>query len=114
MIEAIVELLFGFIGELLIELVVELLFEGLLYGLTERISFNTKEFATAIEALGYGLVGLVLGGLSLFILPNSFIENPNLAMVYLIASPLAAGGLMVAMGAFRIKRGQNPIRFDSF
>ncbi len=114
MIEAIVEALFGFLIELFIEIVVELLFEGFLYGLTERLNLNTKEFAAVIEAAGYGIVGLMLGGLSLLVFPNSFIENPQFAIVNLIISPIAAGGMMVAMGAFRVKRGQNPIRFDSF
>jgi len=113
MLAALFEFVAGILSELLLELAFEMLIEFGFYGLYEKLKAPFRNSAV-IEATGYVLVGSMLGGASVFVFPNSFIGDPDLQVLNLIITPVLAGLAMMGVGALRRKRGQHPIRLDSF
>ena len=114
--EIIAEVLLGLMqvgGELLLQLVFEV-FGGLaLRSLGEP--FRRREPINPVfAAVGYTLFGAMAGGISLWIAPSLFIETEWLRVLNLIATPMAAGVLMAALGAWRRRRGEGFIRLDRF
>jgi hypothetical protein len=51
-----------------------------------------------IAACGYGLVGGVVGGLTLLVLPTALVRNPALRVFNLFFSPVLVGLLVVMLG----------------
>lgn len=69
---------------------------------------------TCAAALGYGVIGLAIGWISLLVFPDSFIASPGLRLVNLFLSPVAAGGVMCSLGGYREGKGLDVARVDSF
>lgn len=109
--EFIFELLFEFFGEFLLQIVFELLAEFGLHSLREP--FQRKPHP-AVAFIGYGLLGALAGGLSLWAFPSLLIASPDAQLANLLISPVLAGLLMAALGAWRAKRGQSLLRMDRF
>src|SRR5262249_3033615 len=73
-----------------------------------------KEPNPWVAALGYVLLGVILGGLTVWLVPSYMVKMPALRWVNLALTPVLAGGCMSALGAWRRKRGQPVLRIDRF
>ena len=102
-----------FIAEIFIEVFLQFLFEVLAEcGLH---AFKRKPLKNpALAASGYLIFGGILGGLSLLVLPSSFIAFPLGRIANLIISPLLVGLAMAWIGRWRSKRGNESIRLERF
>ena len=88
--EIIAEAILGFILEVILPLLGEIAFEGLLHCLGEP--FRSRERRNAIAAgIGYFLIGLILGGLSLLVFPQSFVRSERFHGINLVITPVVAG-----------------------
>jgi hypothetical protein len=111
------EIILEFLLQTLIELVLyvfgELLVELGLSSLAEP--FRSREARNPVLAfVGYALLGLIAGGLSLLIFPNSFVRSARLHGISLFVTPVLAGLLMSGVGWLRRRQGRAVIRLDSF
>ena len=104
------ELIPGFVGEMLLQLVMELLAEFGVHSMRE--SFR-REPNPLLALIGYLLLGLLAGGLSLLLAPQ-FLIAQNLRLPNLAFAPVLAGLAMMALGAWRAWRGEEPVRIDRF
>lgn len=68
----------------------------------------------ALAAIGYTILGAIAGGISLWLLPTLFVTAEWLRIANLILTPVAAGTLMGAFGAWRRRRNEELIRLDHF
>ncbi|MBI3267446.1 MAG: hypothetical protein HYZ53_00375 [Planctomycetes bacterium] len=111
------ELLLGcfveLLGELVIQIVAQVLIDGVIRILTApfREGEDLGPFPGLFAYLG---LGLVLGWLSLFAFPRSFLVNPTLRVVNLVAAPLAVGAATEAWGRHRRRHDRSSVRFESF
>ena len=106
MIEVVVEIL----GEFVLQVLGEALVELGRHALAEPFHRPPNPW---LAAIGYALFGTVFGGLSLWVFQNNLVPEPW-RLLNLAVTPLAVGGLMVAMGAWRARRGQVVLRIDKF
>jgi hypothetical protein len=107
MLEFILELF----GEFLIQTVLEGLVEAGFHSLAAPFQ---KEPNPWLAAFGYALLGGLLGGLSLLVFPTHMVSTHGLRVLNLIIVPVLVGGMMVLMGLWRAKRGQQINRLDRF
>ena len=111
--EVIAELLLGFIVEVVIPVVGELAFEILLHGFGQP--FVSRERRNPVFAgIGYFLIGLILGGLSLLVFPRSFVRSERFHGINLLITPLVAGLVMGTVGRWRVRHGDTLLRLDTF
>ena len=104
------EFLFEILGEFLLQAVGEALLEISLHTLAAPFKRTPNPW---LAALGYLLFGAALGGLSLLLFPHYLVAGPwRLANLFL--TPFAVGGLMVAMGHWRARRGDEVLRVNRF
>ena len=103
------ELLLELFGELLLQVIGEVLVELGLHARAEQRRAPDPWLAV----LGYLLAGAALGGLSLLVLPN-YLVPPSGRMANGLLTPVAVGGVMMLMGAWRARRGQAVFRIDRF
>ena len=109
----IAEIVLGFIVEVLLPAVAEIAFEFLLHCFGEP--FIQREFRVPVMAgIGYFLIGLVLGGLSLLVFPQSFVRSENFHGISLLITPVVVGLAMAAIGRWRLRHGKSLLRLDSF
>jgi hypothetical protein len=106
----VLEFIFEVIGEFLLQAVVEALIEVGLHSLAEPFRRPPNPW---LAGLGYILFGAAIGGISLWVFPVNLVPQPW-RVVNLVATPVAVGGVMVLMGAWRAKRGQAVLRVDRF
>lgn len=104
------QLLVELIGEFLLQVVGEALVELGLHSLAEPFRSPPNPW---LAALGYTLFGGMLGGLSLFVFPDNLVPE-SWRLANLAFTPLAVGGVMVIIGAWRARRGQPVLRIDRF
>jgi hypothetical protein len=67
-----------------------------------------------LAALGYALLGFIVGGLSLLIFPYAFVRGSRLHGISLVITPTLAGLAMAGLGWLRDRQGKPRIRLDSF
>lgn len=115
--EILVELLMGLlqvVAELGLQLLLEILVE---LGMHSR-SLNTvparKQSNPWVAGLGYFLLGALVGMASLWPFPATFIDSEGGRVINLLITPVVAGLIMGALGAWRLRRGQELIRIDRF
>lgn len=106
MIEAIFELIIGFVGELVLELIFESLFELGFHRTAERMSRGTR--SKLFVGGAYMIFGIVLGALSLLVFRKIQFANPLFPALYFIVSPLIAG-LSLTTVSYLINRGIRPV-----
>ncbi|QBG88728.1 hypothetical protein EYC55_14875 [Xanthomonas oryzae] len=94
-----------------IQLVAELLIE---LGLHWVAASFERGPSPALAAVGYAILGALLGGVSLWLLPQHLTTTHGARLTALVIAPLAAGGLMAALGAWRARRGDPVFRIDRF
>lgn len=109
--EVLFELLFQFVGELLLQVVAEVLFELGLRSLGAPFSKAPNPY---LATIGYVLFGAIAGAMSLWAFPALFIHSSTGRIVNVVVTPLAAGALMAAIGAWRTAKGQRTILLDRF
>jgi len=107
--------------DIIFELVLPIVFEVFTSALPDFIvaclqhMFNRPPMRNPVmAALGYGILGLLIGGISLLIFPDSFVKSPDIRIFTLFFSPVAAGLMMLSLRAYRIKRGKIATRIESF
>lgn len=108
MIEAIFELVFGFIAELVLETIGEILIEIGFHKTAGVISDGawSKILLGGVYAIGGG----VLGWASLLMFPKMAFARPGFAVFYFIVSPIVAGLALMTV-SWLIDRGINNARW---
>jgi hypothetical protein len=104
--ESILELLF----ECLLQIVLEALAESGLRAIREPFR---KQPHPAAAIVGYLFLGLMMGAVSVVLIPRSFAHG-GWRLLSLAAAPVVAGLAMGALGRWRARRGQYLIRLDRF
>ena len=105
------EFLFELVGEFLIQVVLEGLVE---MGFHSLVAPFQKEPDPWLAAIGYALLGSLVGGLSLFIFPTHMVSSHGLRLLNLIVVPVLVGAMMVLTGVWRAKQGKAVKRLDRF
>jgi hypothetical protein len=100
------ELIFEFIAQLVFELIAELL--------TDRTFRHSAAGRSWGRFLLYFVIGGVLGGLSLLILPQHLIAQPGLRVLALISHPILLGGIMAYLGKRRARRADDAYGLEAF
>ena len=116
--EFLFEIFFQILFEFILQIVAEILMELGLHSIAQ-VFHGRKTRNPVFAFVGYALLGVIVGGLSLFIFPRPLIRSAsfhgiNLHGIGLLISPLLAGFVMSAIGSLRRKRGMRVIRLDSF
>lgn len=109
MLEVLAQILFEFILQIFGELLLALGVRALKEPLKKR-----EERDLGFAFVGYSLLGLAIGGLSLLIFPHSFAHNPQARNIGLLLIPLLSGLVMAGLGWLHIRQGKRQIRLDSF
>jgi hypothetical protein len=94
--------------EFILQLVVEFFVNGLGLGLSKILP------EAVVGAIGYTLIGAMLGGLSLLIWPHGFLHSTPARVANLIVSPILSGGLFAALGQWRMRRGRPASSLEKF
>jgi hypothetical protein len=105
------ELLFEVLGEFLLQVFVEALVELGFHSLAEPFRRPPNPW---LAAMGYAIFGAALGGLSLLAFPAHLTPAGVARIANLVLAPVAVGGCMVALGAWRARRGEPLLRIDRF
>jgi hypothetical protein len=106
-----IEFLFELIGEIIIQFIAEAAAEAGMHSLSDARSYKASPW---LAGVGYALFGAIAGGITLWLLPEHLVRNEVLRKLNLLVTPLAAGGLMCLMGAWRARRGDTLLRIDRF
>ncbi len=109
--EFLFEILFQILGELVLQVLFEAIAELGMHSLANTMKAPRNP---VLSTIGFVLWGAIAGGISLLILPKSPITSLALRRINLLATPLAAGGIMMLIGRLRDRRGQNLVRLDRF
>jgi hypothetical protein len=109
--EIIFEVLFQFVGEVLLQILFEALAELGLHSVRELFRKPPNPW---LAAIGYTIFGVIAGALSLWAFPALFIASHSVQIVSLVFTPIIAGIAMAALGAWRRRRDQDIIRLDKF
>lgn len=97
-------------GEFILQVFGEALLELGLHALAEPFLRPPNPW---LAALGYALFGAIFGALSLLVFPAHLVGQPW-RIINLVLTPVAAGLVMTAMGAWRARRGDALLRIDRF
>lgn len=103
------ELLFELISEVALQIVFEVLLE---IGLRPFRGAGSR--SPILAAIGYIALGAGAGAISLMIFPRLFLTARWSQILNLVITPLLAGLMMSALGAWRASRRQELIRLDQF
>ncbi|MYN01939.1 hypothetical protein GTP41_07470 [Pseudoduganella sp. DS3] len=106
-----IEFLFEVVGEFLLQIVLEALAELGLHSVGEPFRKRPNPW---MAGFGYAIFGAIAGGISLWLLPEHMVHSEVLRKINLLLTPLAAGGMMCLMGAWRARRGDTLLRIDRF
>ncbi len=106
-----IEFLFEIFGEILIQVVAQVLAEAGLHTLDDWRNYKANPW---LAGLGYALLGAIAGAITVWLLPHYMVHNEVLRKLNLLVAPLAAGGMMALLGAWRAKRGDPVLRIDRF
>ena len=109
--EFIVELILELFGEVLLQIVFEALAEA---GLHVVRRSDRPPAHPALLGLGYALLGLIAGAVSLWVLPHSLMHTRFGRIACLLLAPVASGLAMGLLGAWRQRRGQAVVGLDRF
>ena len=103
--------------ELLIQLFAELFFQFLVEGLAD-LGIHTlsgrRKAHPLVSAIGYALLGVILGALSLALIKDPFLEEPTWRIVNVIITPVFVGGAMGFVGTHRAKKGKKTVSLETF
>jgi hypothetical protein len=102
-----------FIIEVLLQIVFEMAAEAGLHAVREVVK-PSKPPQPWLAAFGYGLLGLLLGWVSLWPFPHRMAVPMWVQLVNLLVSPATAGGVMVLVGRWRQRRQQSALLLHRF
>lgn len=105
------ELILQLLGEFLLQAVGEALLEIGLHSLAEPFKHPPNPW---LASIGYAIFGAIFGGFSLIAFPTHLTPAGMLRITNLAFTPIAVGGIMAAMGAWRARRGEPLFRIDRF
>lgn len=108
---SVLEFLFEVFFELVLQVALEILAEFSVRGIAAS---SRKPVNPWFAAIGYGMVGTAVGGLSLLVFPKHFVATSVGQVVNLIATPILAGLAMSLLGSWRARRGEDLVRLDRF
>lgn len=115
--EALIEALFSLVievfGELILNVVMTALAEVGVH-LTRRENATSNPPNRFLLVIGYALLGLIAGGLSLLVFPDALAHGPQARLAALLLGPLGAAASTVLLGRWRVRRGQAPAGIDRF
>jgi hypothetical protein len=106
-----IEFIVQIIGEFIIQLIGEALFALGYRSLSEPFSKQPNPW---LAALGFGLFGTILGGISLLVLPSNLTHIGMPRVANLVVTPLLVGLCMSIIGGWRAKRGGLVLPIDRF
>lgn len=109
--EFILEIIVQFLFELLLQIVGQFLFELGFHALAEPFRKSPNPW---VAAVGYVLLGAILGAVTLWIFPSYMVRLPALRWVNLALTPVIVGACMSLLGTWRENRGQFVLRIDRF
>jgi hypothetical protein len=111
------EILFGFIFELLAEFFLSIFGEAIAeLGLNSFFQRSGKIWSRSITAIFYIVLGVALGAMSLWLLPLMLFGNRTLPIIFFVVSPIFAG-LGLCLANWIIRRGiddQNFFQLSKF
>ncbi len=111
--EILFELLFEFLIQLFLEVFVQGAFELGVRGIAKRV--RGEKPANPWVALGcYAAMGLLAGGVSVWILPMYLLDSPLLQLVNLAVTPIVLGLAFEGLGRWRSKRDKPRYAVDRF
>jgi hypothetical protein len=105
------EIIFQMLGEALLQLVSEILSDLGVRAVQEPFQRPSNP---PLAAIGYGLFGLIVGYLSLYVVEAHLLRDKPLQMLNLIVTPAAIGLAMAEIGAWRARRGDAVLPIDRF
>ena len=100
-------------GELLLQIVGDIIGEIFSHQIAERTK-HRKLLGPAAAAMVYFFFGAILGGVSLWLFPQLFIQTGWRRVVYLVTVPLLSGAMMHGVGIWRRKHDWHVMRIDGF
>lgn len=106
MLEAVLQ----WLAEVLLQIVLEALAE---FGLHAIGAPFRKQPRPAAAIVGYLFLGMVVGGVSVLMVPHA-LAHGAWRLANLAVAPVLAGLAMGALGAWRARRGQDLVRLDRF
>lgn len=110
--EFLVQLLLG-IGELFLELAGEALLDLALRALAQM--FEDLEISSPVLAsVAYGLLGVLIGGLSLLLFPHPLVHPSRIHGISLLISPVIAGLVMSFIGSTLRGHDKKVVQIESF
>ena len=111
MIEGLLEILFEIFGELILQV----LFEALAaVGVHLRQKEPAKPRSPVLLVVGYAVLGVLAGLLSLLVVSHSLAHSPTARLATLLLVPLLAALVTVLIGRLRLRKGQAPADMDRF
>ncbi len=113
MLEFLFEVLFEIFGEVFGQVIFQALAEAGLH-FFRRPGAKTEETGWWKLVIGYTLLGVVIGVISLFVFPHALMHGRVARIGYLVLAPIATGLSMSVIGALRQRRGQDTIPLDRF
>lgn len=116
------EIILEIIFEIIINVFGELLFEALGSRFSKKKTeshapaseFNFTRPSRFVIAILYLIAGAVMGGISLMVFSEPFLNNDMLRIGNLIISPLVAGIIMQQIGKQKLRFGKQPAVLDNF
>lgn len=111
--EVIFEVLFEIFGELILQVVFEALAEVGIH-LTRKEGAEARPRSGWRLMVGYTLLGLIVGGVSLLVFSHSLAHSHNGRLATLLLVPLLAALSTVMLGKLRTRKGQALAGIDRF
>jgi len=101
------------IAELFLELAGEAILDFALRAIAQV--FEDSEISSPVLAsVGYGLLGVLTGGLSLLIFPHPLVHPSRIHGISLLVNPVIAGVVMSSIGSMLRKRDKRVVQIESF
>ena len=110
--EILASLLFSFL-EFLLQLAFSLLVDLGFHSL-KQTTVSREQRNPILAAIGYALLGLIAGGLSLLIFPEPLISSGRFHGINILVSPALAGLGMAGLGWLMERSGHRRLRIESF
>ncbi len=107
------EVILGVLYEIALQLIGELLIELGIRSIAETRKVY-REHNPVLAFIGYGLVGVLFGYLSVVFVPKKLFVAQRYHGLSLIISPIVTGLIMSGIGALKRKAGKQTLRLDTF
>ena len=103
------EILCEFLLQILAELTVSVASRGI-----RRLRVGARKYGPGFSAVLFALLGVIAGGLSLFVFPHPLLHPSKLHGISILLSPLMTGFVMSGLGRTVQRRGRMPARIETF